>query len=273
MEQIQTLSSLRGRSLLRDIYRELRFEKQMSELTVLGICWRLCVYEKDIFRYSRYQATVVHSLGFLSGSSLWLQEIVNRFNYATINSLVYFGAAVLLVIIGLRRFGNLVGNELVVGAIVLEALLLMTMFVVMFFSPSDDMATEQLADSEPVEESETQQLIREIGEIGSDYAGFTTQMDEITSALSSLIARQDELIASVNDMARYSAQAVSPQPELLHTMQQTTSALREFNRVVGEFADAARTLRREEIQQAVRFEVERLLLSPRAQDQVPNTKE
>ncbi len=266
MEQIQTLSSLRGRSLLRDIYRELRFDKQMSELTVLGICWRLCVYENDAFRYSKHSVSIVHPLGFFSGTSLWLQEIVNRFNYATINSLVYFGAAVLLVIIGLRRFGDLVGNELVISAIVLEALLLMLMFVVMFFSPSDDMAAEQPAQAVPVEESETRQLIREIGEIGSDYAGFTTQMDEITSALSSLIARQDELIASVNDMARYSAQAVSPQPELLQTMQQTNTTLKEFNRVVGEFADAARTLRREEIQQAVRYEVERLLLAPRSPD-------
>lgn len=263
MEQIQTLSTLRGRMLLRDIFRELRFEKQIGGLTVLGICWRLCVYEKEIFRYSSHHAVVVHSLGFFSGTSLWLQEIVNRFYYSTINSLVYFGAAILLVIIGLRRFSSYVGNELVIAAIVLEALLLLLMFIVMFFSPSDDLPEPGHRESE--EESETRQLIREIGEISSDYAGFTTQMDEITSALSSLIARQDELIASVNDMTRFAAQAVSPQPEFITTIQQTNTTLKDFNKTVAELADAARLLRREEILQAVRYEVERVL-APRLPD-------
>jgi len=40
MEQIQTLSTTRGRSLLRDIFRELRFEKQVSGFTALLTCWQ-----------------------------------------------------------------------------------------------------------------------------------------------------------------------------------------------------------------------------------------
>lgn len=264
MEQIQTFSTMRGRSLLRDIFRELRFEKQIGGLTVLGICWRLCVYEKEVFRFSTHNATILHPLGLFSGTSLWLQEIVNRFYFSTINSLVYFGAAILLVIIGLRRFSTMVGNELVIAAIVLEALLLLLMFLVMFFTPPEDTAADALS-HQATEESEAQQLIREIGEISSDYAGFTDQMDEITTALSSLVARQDELIASVNAMARIATQAVSPQPELLHTMQQTNAALQEFHTTVAELASAARLLRREEIILAVRSEVERVL-SPRLPD-------
>lgn len=264
MEQIQTLSTLRGRNLLRDIFRELRFDKQIGGLTVLGICWRLCVHEKELFRFSTHNATVLHSLGLFSGTSLWLQEVVNRFYFSTINSLVYFGAAILLVIIGLRRFSTVVGNELVITAIALEAFLLLLMFLVMFFTPPEDTSSDTPPDSTAAE-SESQQLIREIGEISSDYAGFTDQMDEITTALSSLVARQDELIASVNDMARIATQAVSPQPELIHTMQQTNTALREFHTTVAELAGAARLLRREEILQAVRYEVERVL-SPRLPD-------
>lgn len=256
MEQIQTLSTLRGREIVRKIFRELRFDKQLSSFSTISMCWRICARERDIFRFSKQEIVVLHPLGILGGTSIWLQEIINRFYFQTINSLVYFGAAILLVIIGIYRFSSTMNENFVIGGIIFEALLLMLMFVIMFFTPVED---DESQNNEVEEESETQQLIREIGEIGSDYAGVATRMDEVTSTLSGLLARQDEIIIAVNEVAKLAAQAVSPQPELSQNLVQTNLALQSFTKTVGELAEAAKAIRREEIQHAVRKEIENLM--------------
>ena len=89
MKKIDTLSSLEGRSLLRDIFRELRVEKQVSGLATLGICWKICVHEKEIHRSVKKDYTIVHKLGILGGTALWMEEIVNRFYFSTINRFLF----------------------------------------------------------------------------------------------------------------------------------------------------------------------------------------
>ncbi len=72
MEQIQTLSTIRGREVLRGIYREMRFERQLSSSAVLMACLRICVGERDLMRFGREDVTIVHPLGWFAGVSLWL---------------------------------------------------------------------------------------------------------------------------------------------------------------------------------------------------------
>ena len=258
MEQIQTLSTIRGREVLRGIYREMRFERQLSSYAVLTACLRICIGERDLMRYGRNDITIVHALGFFAGVSLWLQEIVNRFYFSTVSSLVYLGAAFLLLIVGAYRFTSMIGSEFVVAGIALEATLLMLLFVIMFFSPSDDYG-EAEADAADEGESELNQIVREIGEISSDYAAFSTQVDDVTATLSSLAARQDQLIEVMRETSEQNAQMIAPQPELLDTMQKTNQALHQFTETVQNLVGAAEALRREEVERSVRQEVERLL--------------
>ena len=79
MREISTLSSLEGRSILRDIFRELRFERQMGTAKILALTWRICIRERDLQKYGKEPIRVLHVLGTISGTSLWLEEIVNRF--------------------------------------------------------------------------------------------------------------------------------------------------------------------------------------------------
>jgi methyl-accepting chemotaxis protein len=262
MEQIQTFSTVRGRAALRDIFRELRYEKQVSGFTTLLTCWRLCTFEREAYRYSKRQVTIIHSLGLFRGTSLFLQEIVNRFYFSTINSLVYLGAAALLLIISAYRFTDKVDNRAVLAGVALEALMLFILFVVMFFSPSDDVESEVSIDADSgggSANTDIRELITEVGEISADYAAFTERLDTVTSTLSGMISRQDELIGAVNEMARSVSLASTPQPEFIESMRQTNTALQAFQRNVHDLVDATHTLRREEIQRAVRVEVERML--------------
>jgi len=259
MEQIQTLSTTRGRSLLRDIFRELRFEKQVSGFTALLTCWRLCALERDIYRYSRFQVTAIHSLGIFRGTSLWMREIVNRFYFSTINSLVYLGAAILLVIIAAYRFSETIDTRLVVGSVLFEAALLLLLFVVMFFSPADDIELEQEGEEE--EASEIRQLISEVGDISTEYAASAEKLDTVSATLTEIAALQRDLIASVQKLSELTASAVAPTPEFTTTVRQTNDSLVEFTRSVRSFIDAAEALHRDEIHRAVRSEVERVLVN------------
>jgi hypothetical protein len=270
MEHVQTLSTARGRALLRDVFRELRYEKQVSAFTALLTCWRLCVFERDIFRYSRFQMTAIHSLGFFAGTSLWMREIINRFYFSTVNSLVYLGAALLLVVIATYRFSDVVDARYVIAGVVVEACLLFLLFVVMFFSPADDVDMEQ-DDSEEGYVTEVRNLVTEVGEIGSDYADVAEKLDQVATILSGLMGRQDELIASVQDLSRITAQTLSPTPEFSQVVRETNHALKEFTGSVHSFINAAEALHRDEIQRAIQREVERLLAQRISQQALGST--
>lgn len=255
MKEIRSLASLEGRAVVRDIFRELRFEKQVSGFTTITTMWRICTNEKDVFRYSNHEARVLHPLGTLRGTSLWMQEVINRFYYSTINSFVYFGAAILLIIIGFRRFTDYLSDEAVLASIGFEAFLLVLVFVVMYFTPMDDVEIDTPSNGE------SDELLREIGEIGRDYAGTSTQIEQAVARLESIAHEQSVLAHALQQSAENNAHAVAPNPQLLSAMKETNSALLEFKQTIVALNESAKKLEREEIERAVRSEVERILRS------------
>jgi hypothetical protein len=256
MQQIETLASLEGRALLKEIYRELRYDRQLGALAALGQMWRICVHERELNRYIRRDITVLHPLGFLSGTSLWMQEIVNRYYFTSINSFVYFGAAILLTVIGIRRFTTSINDTIVIMSIGLEALLLIFMFLVMLFSPPEDTDLDiEIAGAE----SEAEQLVREVGEISRDYADISVKLENVGNSLEELVEKQTEMISSIRDVAESLSMAVAPNPQLLETMKLTNEALKLFTENLQSFSKAAAELQREEVELAVRRELEKLI--------------
>lgn len=257
MKEIRSLATREGRALVREVFRELRFDKQLSGFTTLSTMWRLCTSVKEVYRYSHHEVTVLHPLGFFSGTSLWMQEVVNRFYYSTINSFVYFGAAILLVVIGIRRFSDKVTDNAVLGSIAFEAFLLIVMFMVMYFSPTDEVDEDTFNDNN--NDDEEHDLLREIGEIGRDYAAVAINVENAVESLKELTRENSELSNLVRTATETAAHAVAPNPELINTMKQTNETLKQFKEAIHELNVATRTLQREEIQVAVRREVENLL--------------
>lgn len=258
MKQIETLSSLEGRSLLTEVYNELRFEKQLSTLSTLLLCWRICTQEREIFKYVKQEVTVVHPLGFFSGSALWMEEIVNRFYFSTINSFVYLGAAILLVLIGVRRFTENFNDGIVIAGVIFEALMLVFIFLVMLFTPPEEISKKPIDQSD--ESNSVTDLIIEVGEIATDFAAVVVNLEKMSDSIGGFVQNQQQLIESVNEVARTNTLAVSPNPLLLETMEKTNNALNEFIKSVNDLNIAAEALKREEIEIAVRKEVERILV-------------
>lgn len=256
MKTIETLSSLEGRRLLQEIFHELRYEKQLSSFVTLAMCWRICVKEKQLYRYVNKDYQVAHSLGFFSGTALWMQEIVNRFYFTTINSLVYFGAAVLLILVGIRRFSDTIDDTAVIAGVIFEALMLIFMFIVMLFSPRDD---DEVSAKFKERDSEQDDLIVEIGEIGTEFATAVSNLENITSSLNSIIQNQVELTDKITDIARCNADAVAPNPQMIRILEESNYKFSELNKTVSDLISSVEKLKQEKVEILVRKEVERII--------------
>jgi hypothetical protein len=252
-EKINSLSSIEGRQILREIFRELRFERQRGALSSLVICWRIAAYETSLNKFSGKNMKVLYPLGFFGGTSIWMQEVVNRFYFSTINSFVYFGAAVLLVLVGLRQFTETLDNRIVIAGIVFEALMLLFMFLVMIFTPPDE------SNGSGTEETESGELLTEIGEIGRDFAAVVVQLEQLTLSINNLNDNQSKLLEEIKTIAKSSADAVAPNPKMLEIMDETNKSLGEFKGTLVDLNDTAKKLRHEEIQAEVKKQLAEIL--------------
>lgn len=256
MTQLETLASIQGRSLLRDIYRELRFERRVGALQSLSTCWRICTREQELIRLTKRDIVVLHPLGIIAGTTLWMQEVVNRFFYAPINAFVYAGAAILLVAVGLNRVGVVDSPSIVVAGIIVEAALLLMLFAVMYFTPPEEPEAEGEAKDSS---SATDELLREMGEIGRDYAAMAVQLEAISGTLSDLVERQDATISSMRESVDAAVSAVSPNPKLMASMQTTSSALDQFAKSVDALNVRLQAMEQQEVERLVRTELEKIL--------------
>lgn len=252
--KIENLATVKGRLLLKDIFHSLRYEKQRSALAVFLICWRICISGKNMERYLNVDAKVTYPLGFRRGTILWMEEILNRYYFSAINSFVYFGAAILLVLIALQRFSDILDNRFVIAGVCLEALLLIFMFIVMLFSPNEDLLDE--ADNP----NSGDDLLTEIGEIGTEFAAAVMQMENLTQALTEISLQQKEMIYEVMKMANNNALAVSPNPEMLQIMSETNKTLLEFKDTIERLNESTNKLQQKQVEDVVREELSRILV-------------
>ncbi len=258
MEQIETLSSLEGRKLLYAIFQELRYQKQMSNISILALTWRICTHEREISRYTKKDIQVLHPLGFFSGTALWMEEIVNRFYFSTINSFVYLGAAILLVLIGIRRFSSTVSDGIVIAGVAFEALMLLFMFIVMLFSPSEDALP---LDKNNETSEEANQIVVEVGEIATDFASAVVELQMMNDNMKTILRQQDEILGLVRESNELTRQIISPNPRLIEVLEATNQSLSQFKDSIEKLNAVAQELQKEEVEIAVRRELEKFFVN------------
>ncbi len=252
MEKISTLSTIQGRKVLIELFKFLRYEKQYSSFRCLFKTWQICLNNDDLSKILDRDISVIHKLGFFAGTSLWLQEIVNRFYFSTINSFVYFGAAILLALIGIRRFSDHITDTVVISGVAFESLMLLLIFFIMLFTPNDEILEDNENDA-------NNDLLIEIGEIGTDLVAAVNKLDNLTSAIEQLIKEQLNLINITNQIAKNTADAVSPNSQMLETMRSTNFLLEEFRTNIELLNKTINDLKIKEIKEAVKEELENLL--------------
>lgn len=252
MDQISSLATVSGRKLIHEAYKELRYNRQRSSLSTLGVLWRICTFEKNLNKYINRNIDITMPLGFFRGTTLWMEEVVNRFYFSTINSFVYFGAAILLVIIGLRRFDDNVSLTLVFGGIIFESVMLFLMFIVMLFTPNDEASEEEEVDL-------AEDLLTEVGEIGRDFAAAVVQLEDINDKFSNVVKNQNDLIDKLERIAVSNSEAVQPNPEMISIMKSTNIALSDFENTIKDLNKSVAMLKKEEIEFSVKKEIEKII--------------
>jgi division protein CdvB (Snf7/Vps24/ESCRT-III family) len=142
-----------------------------------------------------------------------------------------------------------------VAAIVVEASLLVLLFAVMFFSPpDDDLVIDGGADGEV-----SQELLRELGEIGRDYAAMAVQLEAIAGTLQDVVDRQNDMTESMRISVQVAVDAVAPNPNLMKSMSETTAALSAFTTSIDALRERLQAVERQEVERLVRNELEKLL--------------
>ena len=258
MKKIDNVSSIDGRLLLQEIFYKLRFERQRSSFASLFILWRICTSETEISNYVNKNIVLMHKLGLLRGTVIWLEEIVNRYYFSTIHSFVYLGAAILLILMGVNRFSDKISDTIVIYGIAFEAAMLVFIFIVMLFTPNEDVSNLKVDDGNEDFEKE---LLDEIGEISRDFAVTSTQLDKITDHLLSVVARQNELTNILLEISKTNADVVNPNPQMLEIMGKTNETLREFRENIIELNKTASQLKQDEVKIVVRNEIESFFVS------------
>lgn len=255
MQTIETIASIEGRRLLHSIFRELRFERQFNSFKILLTTWKVCTSEQNIGNISNKDISILHKIGFLKGSAVWMEEIVNRFFFSSVLSLVYFGAAFLILVIGLNRYIDGIPLFLLIAAVVFESTMLIVMFFTMLFSPKDD----SYYDEENTNETTKDELLLEIGEIGRDLASAVEQLENVNSAFKSIITIQHDMVESLKEVNRINMELSQPNPELIEHLRKTNVELEQFQNSFHELNKSISQIKDEKIDEKVKEQISKII--------------
>ncbi len=268
-QSIISFATPEGRAMLVAAYRCLRYARgDMSWFACLQITFQLARGTHETWRRSEngldmseidpsLDVHIQQPLGFTKGIVVWMEEVVNRFYYTTFNAFVYAGAAFLLVMIGLLRLNIIQDQMYVLLPLSIEAFLLLLLFVVMYFTPPEDLAQATRFGSRTDEYSD--EWRKEMDEIATEFANSSDTMQNVVDELNRIAGAQNELIGLMEQTMRAVSMIASPQPELMKQFQQSNALMGEFNKSLRRMTEEAPALRRDEIEILVRRELDRVL--------------
>jgi methyl-accepting chemotaxis protein len=129
------------------------------------------------------------------------------------------------------------------------------MFIVMLFTPEDEPEKYELSKRK----SDSELLIEEVGEISVDFAGAVVQLEQIADSMKNFLHNQADLIAQFNSINQKLNELNQPNPEMISILKQTNNELNTLRENITKLNDAADSIKRAEIEAAVRKELERIL--------------
>jgi hypothetical protein len=184
---ISNLATPAGRSAYQEYWHDLVIEQRRAVLPSLWQLWRTAAFGSEM-RVTAIDTSYrpSHPLGPRVGTRVFMEEIIVRHYYNNVQALVYFGAVILLVFLGLRFAGLLSENISLIG-IAIEAMMLLVLFMVLFYSPEDDQfappiagtsTTEARAEQDAEDRGVIKEVLEEIEEIGSSYAALALKLEQ-----------------------------------------------------------------------------------------------
>jgi hypothetical protein len=258
----QTLSNLAtpaGRAAYHELWHDLIVHQRRAVLPALWQLWRMAAYGQEMRMTASDNAyRIGHPLGPRVGTRVFMEEIIVRHYFNNVQALVYFGAVILLVFLGLRFAGLMSETASLVG-VAIEALMLLILFVVLFYAPEEEMPaytagaeTETARASDDEDDREViREVLREIEEIGSSYASVAMRLEQSARSQDESLRELAERVSAIKGLNLLESHA-----ERLETtnvlLAQLTSSIEAMNRRID-------LLFGKEIEYHVRQELQRLV--------------
>jgi hypothetical protein len=260
-QNISNLATAAGRSAYQEYWHDLVVEQRSAVVPSLFGLWRKAAFGNE-FRVTASDTTyrIGHPLGPRAGTRIFMEEIIVRHYYNNVQALVYFGAVILLVFLGLR-FGGLLSERVALIGIAIEAFMLLMLFMVLFYAPEDQpypmpaSPGDSPATEEDEEEDDERQVIREvlseIEEIGSSYATLGMRLEQSARAQEEGLRELTQRVAAIQGLNLLEAHA-----ERLET---TNTLLAQLVGSIEAMSQRIDMLFGKELEFYVRKELERLV--------------
>ncbi|MEP7220814.1 MAG: hypothetical protein ABI876_17950, partial [Bacteroidota bacterium] len=183
---ITNLATAAGRTAYQEYWHDLVVDQRSAVIPSLFGLWRTAAFGGEIrIAGSDTSYRIGHPLGPRGGTRVFMEEIIVRHYYNNVQALVYFGAVILLVFLGLR-FAGLLSERVSLIGIAIEAFMLLMLFTVLFYAPEDEVATVAVESAGTLEEPEEAQadhevireVLRELEDIGSTYASLGLRLEQ-----------------------------------------------------------------------------------------------
>lgn len=211
-QTISNLATRSGRDAYQAYWHDLVVEQRGAVVPALWNLWRTASFGSELRLVSTGTVwRISHPLGPRQGMRVFMEEIVVRHYYNNVQALVYLGAVILLVFLGLR-FSGLLSEEVALIGIGVEAFMLIMLFLVLFYAPEDAPPTSHLGEEEVAEatmqevddSSANREVIREvleeIEEIGSSYASLGMKLEGLARAQEESIRELSRKVSAIQGL-------------------------------------------------------------------------
>lgn len=260
-QTISNLATAAGRAAYQEYWHDLVVDQRNAVLPSLWNLWRKASFGSEL----RVAATdtsykIGHSLGPRVGTRIFMEEIIVRHYYNNVQALVYFGAVILLVFLGLR-FAGLLSERVALIGIAIEAFMLLLLFTVLFYAPEDyadaqvpqkdGEATEGERDSAREDREVIREVLGELEDIGSSYAGLAMKLEQSAKGQEEGLRELTQRVAAIQGLNLLEAHA-----ERLET---TNSLLTQLVTSIDSMNTRIDMLFGKELEYYVRREFERLV--------------
>jgi uncharacterized protein YukE len=185
-ETIRSLQVPEGRRLYRDFFYD-RLLRNNRVFQTLIECWKLAVRGLDLQISDGRSIHFETYLGRRLGTRVFLEEILGRYYYNTIQGWVYIAAIVLIVGVGLYLGGY--DFRFAIAGFALQAFFLLLLAIVTMFSPMEDSAAP---DSMGMSEPQMTALNRAVKDM-------TNAVTDIFRLISQTDFRQDVLLTKLTE--------------------------------------------------------------------------
>ncbi len=217
-QTLSNLATLAGRTAYQEYWHDLVVDQRSAVLPSLFGLWRTAAFGTEMrITTAGTSYRIAQRLGPRAGTRVFMEEIIVRHYFNNVQALVYFGAVILLVFLGLR-FGGLLSERVALIGIAIEAFMLLMLFMVLFYAPEDgayqivDGAVAPQHEEDSADEaSATGEVIREVltelEDIGGTYAGLAMRLEQSARSQEEAIRTLNEKVAAIRGLSQLESHA------------------------------------------------------------------